>query len=429
MIHSTPHGYRLDVARLDVDEFERLAGLDDDEPTEQIRCAGEALALWRGDPYSELTGDDFAQGTIESLREKRLSVALRRVDGLIDCGRTEEAIADLERLVEEYPFDERLCERLMVGRHRVGNTAAALRAFQAFRSRLGDELGLEPSERLRDLEERILLMDPTLGQLPAAAPHNLPPSVTSFVGREEDAVGVGQLLEESRLVTITGGPGIGKTRMALEVGHRLAAATPGGVWLARLASCSSGPDVAATIASAIGLSDDTPDLRHLGEMLVSRPALLILDNCEHVLQPVRTVVESVLESDGPLRILATSRQRLAIDSEQVWRLGPLDVPGEPDDSVFESETVRLLMDRIAAVDRSFRVRDSDPALLAELCRRTDGIPLAIELAASWLPTIGVEDASRLASGVDPGELVHEDGHGPLHAAVDWSLALLSERGR
>lgn len=430
VIHATPEGYRLDVGWLDVDEFERLAAVTAENPTDRVADADAALALWRGDPFPGLADDGFARGTIDALNELRLTVTVRRIDALLAAGRVEEATPALERLVEGHPYEERLWERLMLARHRVGNTVGALRAFQTIRARLGDELGLEPGDRLRDLEERILLLDPSLGSVATAAtPHNLPPSGTSFVGREEDSHGVVKLLSDFRLVTVTGGPGIGKTRLAVEAGRRLLSSTPGGVWFARLAGAGSAPDVAATVAAAMGIADDTPDLTVLGEMLAVRPAVLVLDNCEHVLDPVRTLVEAALEVDGPLRILATSRQRLAMSDEQVWRLGPLEVPNGDDDSVFDTDAVRLLADRATAVDRTFRIRGTDPALLSELCRRTDGIPLAIELAASWLPSIGVRDAIQLAAGASLDVVADGDHHGSLHAAVDWSLALLTDRGR
>ena len=429
-IHSTPDGYRLDVGWLDVNEFERLASQTAGDPAARLATAEEALALWRDRPFPALADDEFARGAIEALVDLRLTIMVRRVDALLESGRVEEAIPDLEQLVETHPFEERLWERLMIARHRVGNTVGALRAFQDIRARLGDELGLEPGDRLRGLEERILLLDPSLGSVATVVtPHNLSSLGTSFVGREEDSDGIVKLLSDFRLVTVTGGPGIGKTRLAVEAGHRMLSSTPGGVWLARLVGCGSGPDVAATVAAAMGIADDTPDLTSLGEVLAARPALLILDNCEHVLDPVRTLVEAAMAVDGPLRILATSRQRLAMIDEQVWRLGPLEVPQGTDDAVFESEAARLLIDRVMAVDRTFRIRDTDPALLAELCRRTDGIPLAIELAASWLPSIGVRDAISVATGLVTDGVAAEDHHGPLHAAVDWSLALLTDRGR
>lgn len=430
VICSTPDGYRLDVGWLDVDEFERLAGETDGDPAARISSAEAALALWRDDPFPVLADDGFARGAIDALTGLRFTVMVRRIDALLEAGRVEDAIPDLEQLVEANPFEERLWERLMVARHRVGNTVGALRAFQDIRARLGSELGLEPGDRLRSLEERILLLDPTLGSVSrVSTPHNLSSSGTSFVGREDDSDAVVKLLTDFRLVTVTGGPGIGKTRLASEAGHRMLSETPGGVWLVRLVGCGSAPDVAATVAAAMGIADDTPDLTSLGEMLTSRPAILILDNCEHVLDPVRILVEAAMAVDGPLRILATSRQRLAMTDEQVWRVGPLDVPDGADDSVFESEAVRLLIDRVMAVDRTFRIRDTHPALLSELCRRTDGIPLAIELAASWLPSVGVRDAISVATGVVTDGVGAEDHHGPLHAAVDWSLALLTDRGR
>jgi predicted ATPase/DNA-binding SARP family transcriptional activator len=438
VIESALDGYRLDLDThcFDVDEFVRLA--DDAEraakhgvPEETEAFAAAALELWRGDPFPDLDGDEYARGPTEALIETRVHTETRRLDALLAVGRAEEALPELERLVAERPYEERLWERLMLARYRIGNAAGALRAFQTVRSILGEQLGIEPGDRLRGLEERILLHDPSLGRPNAIpTPHNLPSSHTSFVGRSADAEGLVSLLEHHRLVTVTGGPGLGKTRLATEVGHRMVTEVPGGVWFARLVGATTESDVTATISAAMGILDDVSDPAQLGRAVAGRPQLLVLDNCEHVLDHVRRFVTACLDTNGPLRILATSRHRLGLLREQVWRIAPLGLPADGGRRVFESDAVRLLIDRAEAADRSFRGRETDPAQLAELCRRTDGIPLAIELAASWLPSIGVPDAMDLA-GIPAPEAFDdiEPHHRSLRAAVDWSFALLAEADR
>lgn len=438
VVESTPDGYRLNLSGhwFDVDEFQRLATAAErtdvaSTPGEVAEMAEAALGLWRGDPFPDLVDVAYARGKVEALLDVKRRTQVKRLDALLAAGRVEEALPELERLVSNHPYEESFWERLMLARYRIGNTAGALRAFQAVREMLGDELGIEPGVRLRSLEERILLHDPGLGMTATLpTPHNLPQSRSSFVGRTNDTDAVLDLLTEHRLVTVTGGPGLGKTRLAIEVGQRMLDTVPGGVWLARLVGAKSEEDLTATIAAAMGVVDDVADLAELGEIVAVRPQVLILDNCEHVLDHVLRFVTACLAVEAPLRVLATSRRRLGLAAEHTWRLAPLSLPSSDGVDVFESDAVRLLVDRAEAADRQFRARNSDPAQLAELCRRTDGIPLALELAASWLPSIGVADASDLVGTVAPGSTVGVDAHHrSLHAAVDWSFALLAESDR
>ena len=436
VIQSTSAGYRLDVAAhwFDVEEFEKRAArveeLSVEDPT-AVEIATEALRLWRGEPFPDLAGDDYARGQVGALIETRRRVEMRRLEALLAAGRAEEALSDLERLVSEQPYEERFWELLILARYRIGNTAGALRAFQTVRAVLGEELGIEPGTRLRDLEERILLHDPSLGSQPGAAtPHNLPASTSSFVGRARDVEAVSGLLAGHRLVTVTGGPGLGKTRLVIEVGHRLREKFPGGVWLVRLAGARTEQDVTATIAAATGIVHDVFDATELGALVSSRPQLVILDNCEHVLDHVRPFVLACLESEGPAAILTTSRRRLGLGAEQVWRLGPLGLPPEVGEGALETDSVRLLVDRARAIDRSFRVDEVSLDSLVTLVRHTDGIPLALELAASWLPSIGVEEAIGVVGIPAPDAMDDlDDHHQSMRSAVDWSFALLASEDR
>ena len=432
VIHSTSAGYRIDVAAhwFDVEEFERQALEVDQTPVDDhvvVDAATEALRLWRGDPFPDLAGDDYARGPVGALIETRRRVEMRRLEALLAAGRAEEALADLERLVSEHPYEERFWELLILARYRIGNTAGALRAFQNVRTILGEELGIEPGTRLCDLEERILFHDPSLGSQPGAAtPHNLPASPSSFVGRRREVEAVSGLLRSHPLVTVTGGPGLGKTRLALEVGSGLREVFPGGVWLVRLAGARSESDVTATIAAATRIVHDVFDAAELGALVASRPQLVILDNCEHVLDHVLPFVLACVESGGPAHILTTSRRRLGLGAEQVWRLEPLGLPPPDGRGVLESEAVRLLVDRAQAIDRTLRLDAVNPADLVELVRRTDGIPLALELAASWLPSIGVAEAIGVVGSPAPDALGDlDDHHRSMRSAVDWSFALLA----
>jgi predicted ATPase/DNA-binding SARP family transcriptional activator len=435
VIESTSAGYRIDVTAhwFDVEEFENRALQVEQTPVDDevvVDSAAEALRLWRGDPFPDLAGDDYARGAVGALVETRRRVEMRRLDALLAAGRAEEALPDLERLVSDQPYEERFWELLILAKYRIGNAAGALRAFQTVRTLLGEELGIEPGTRLRDLEERILLQDPSLGSQPGAAtPHNLPASTSSFVGRRPDVAGVSGLLRNHRLVTVTGGPGLGKTRLAIEVGSGLREAFGGGVWLVRLAGARSEDDVIATIAAATGIVHDVSDAAELGALVSSRPQLVILDNCEHVLDHVRPFVLACLESDGAVHILATSRHRLGLGAEQVWRLAPLELPTAAH-AALESDSVRLLVDRAQAVDRSFRLDGVSPDGLIALVKHTDGIPLALELAASWLPSIGVADAIGVAGTPAPDAMADlDDHHRSMRSAVNWSFALLAPPDR
>ena len=432
VIATTATGYRVDVAGhwLDVDEFRRIAAEIETAHVERVvELAPTLVTLWRGEPFPDLADGDLAGGMVESLVETRLRATTKWMDALAATGRETEGLEALERLVAEYPFEERLWERLMLFRYRVGNTAGALRAFQTVRRTLGEELGIEPGDALRDLEERILFADPGLGGVSRARmPHNLPAPNTSFVGRGADVDGVVELLKRHRLVTVTGGPGMGKTRLSLEVGDRMS--TTSAVWFVRLVGADSESDLAASVATVTGLADAVAEIEDLASEVGSRPMLLILDNCEHLVPAVARFVARALAVDGPLRVLATSRQRLAVPGEQVWRLGPLGLPPTDGPEVYSSDAMRLLIDRATAADRTFRARSFDTAQLSVLCQRTAGIPLAIEFAATWLPSIGVPDAVALSGLPAPESMdLMDPHHRSMRDAVEWSLSRIADVDR
>lgn len=418
---TTPNGYRLDMSAvsLDVDELEAAATAvaayrEEGDWEAVLDAAARIRELRRGEPFPDVADDDFARGVRAGLDEMAFSVAEAEVEALLALGRNEYAIARLEELIERRPLQDRLRHRHMLALYRTGRQGEALRVYQAYRRLLGDTMGVEPGPELRALEERILLHDPDLGAAETpASPHNLPDTETSFVGRDAELERLTTALDAHRVVTICGGPGFGKTRLAVEVGRSRLGAQPGGVWLAALGGAIEPRDVAATIASATGAGEGVDGLEALASMLADRPILLVLDNCEHVLEAVRRFVVALGGGDHPCRVLATSRRPLGVPGESVHRIHPL--------SVDANGSVALLADRIRAIVRTFAVTDDNRDAMLDVCRRLEGIPLAIELVARWVPTLGLEDAARL--------LMRVEVETALDTAFEWSLGLLPPEDR
>jgi len=426
----------LDSGRfVEVIEAARAAATNDDWDN-VVDYSNEALAMWKGDPFAELIDDASARPEIVRLGERHLEIIELKMRALLSLGRYSEALPELRALVTDHPLHERFCYQLMVALYRGGRQVEALRTYQALRTMLGEKIGIEPDPSLRMLEERILLQDPALGDpVHIAVPNNLPVIATSFVGRSSAVEKIAARLGTSRLLTIVGGPGFGKTRLAIELGHSSLESYPGGVWFAGLADARSVEDVASTIASATRFQDDITGLTELGLGLASRKILLIVDNCEHVLDACSAFAAAVLSAGGDLRMIATSRTALAVDGEQVWQLDPLSVPvsaiGDvgPTEAV-ASPAVRLFVDRAKAVDRTFGLTSESTPEIVELSRRLAGIPLAIELASRWVPALGISEITSmldLSASQDADDPNH--GAASLRAAIDWSLALLPEEDR
>jgi predicted ATPase/DNA-binding CsgD family transcriptional regulator len=276
---------------------------------------------------------------------------------------------------------------------------------------------------------------------PNAALHNIPIQVTSFIGREREIADVKRLLATSHLLTLTGAGGCGKTRLALQVATDAVSAYPDGVWLAELATLTDAGLVPHAVASAVGVREapgfsvtDT-----LVDYLRSRTLLLVLDNCEHVVGNAAQLVDALLRSCSGVRILATSREPLASPGETTWRVPSLGVPPQPTAGEFspeqlgEYEAVRLFIERASAARSSVAVTAWNAPALAEICRRLDGIPLAIELAAARVRVFSLEQiASRLDDRfrlLTSGQRTAMARQQTLQATVDWSYVLLSEPER
>jgi predicted ATPase/DNA-binding SARP family transcriptional activator len=458
-----PPGYALefDEAAVDAIAFERLttegrAALRAGDPQRAAESLREALAFWRGDPLAEFADRPWAVGEAARLERLYEEALEDRLEADLALGRDAEIVSELEAIVEEHPFRERMWAHLMLALYRVGRQADALDAYRRARETLAEEHGLDPGPELQRLEARILAQDPTLAAPTAAVEQrsperarrgNLPAQVTTFVGRQHELVELGRLLDSSRLVSLTGPGGSGKTRLAIELGRRIADEHRDGLWLVELGPVSDPGDVGNAVASVleprgVGGTEDpgtprmgsTADRTH--EALRGRDAVLILDNCEHLLDPVADLASSILEQHETIKILATSREPLSIPGEARWVVPPLRLPPRAARDVRDllgAEAVRLFVDRAKAANASFDVTKDNAGSVIELCRRLDGLPLALELAAarvSALPVAAIADALHdrfrlLTSGNRSGPLRQQT----LRAALDWSYDLLDEPER
>jgi predicted ATPase/DNA-binding SARP family transcriptional activator len=441
---------RVDSEAIDLRRFEHLVAkgrqkLDQGDAQGSSLLLREALSFWRGPAFAGADSSEFLLGERVRLEALRLDALENRIEAELRLGQHLELIGELERLVAENPFRERLCGQLMLALYRAGRQAEASSAYQAARVRLADELGMDPSPALQDLLTKILRQDRSLEvQRRSGTPQeparltNLPAPLTSFIGREK-AARIEQFLKRSRVVTLVGPGGIGKTRLAVEVGRGLHGAYPDGVWLIELAGLSDGNLIPDAIRVTLGFSEmrSKSGVEAVAAYLQQRSMLIILDNCEHVIEAAAQVVEKLATRCPEVVFLTTSRERLRIPGEQLWEVEPLSVPGANspggDDQIAESEAVQLFLDRAALSRSSFGLTDANRRPVAEISRRLEGIPLALELAAAQVATLSTDELTRRLD--DPFELLtsgHRTAsrrHRTLMAAVQWSYDLLSEEER
>ena len=354
---------RVEPGELDAERFEQLV----DEGSYD-----EALGLWRGPALADLAGEEFAYADAARLDEARRTADEARIAAELEAGSHVALTAELEALVAAHPHRERLRAQQMLALYRSGRQADALAAYRDARTAL-DELGLEPSAELRVLEQRILRHDPDLDLA-------VPPETTPLIGRELEVAAVRALLgrSETRLVTLTGPGGTGKTRLAI------AAATDSArVVFVDLSPVSDPALVLATAARAIGAPESRGgnDLATLVEALAGESTLLVLDNFEQVLDAASDVARLVA-AVPPLQVIVTSRAPLRIAVERVYAVPPLPIPeaGEVTaTSIARTPAVRLYAERASATDPRFAVTDENATAVARICRALDGLPLALEL--------------------------------------------------
>ncbi|MEU2058982.1 BTAD domain-containing putative transcriptional regulator [Streptomyces sp. NPDC013455] len=436
-VASADGGYRLTAAPEDVDvtRFDRLTGdglaaLADGDPDKAAAVLDDALALWRGAALADLPGHTAEAARWES---RRLDALRARYTAALALGRAEEALPELTALCDGHPLDEPLQVLRLRALRDAGRPAQALAAYEDVRRLLADRLGSDPGPELRALHAELLHEEPVDAR-PPAHPGNLPARLTSFVGREADIRAIGADLAAARLVTLLGPGGAGKTRLSQEAAEAVRHTVRDGVWLAELAPVDEPEAVPQAVLTAIGaretvlhgagvetmraVADRHGDpLERLVEHCARRRMLLVLDNCEHVVDAAARLTERLLARCPGLTVLATSREPLGVPGERVRPVEPLPEP----------VALRLLADRGAAARPGFRV-DDDREACAEICRRLDGLPLAIELAAARLRMLTprqiadrLDDRFRLLTSGSRTVLPRQQ---TLRAVVDWSWDLL-----
>ena len=445
-IVTRPPGYLLDIEPTAVDALRFARDVADArrnaeaESPRAVRRYRDALALWRGPPLVEFAAEAWAVPEVRRLEELRLAAIEERIDVELDAGRHGELVDQLEALVVEHPLRERFHAQLMLALYRSGRQADALTAYQRTRELLAEELGLEPSAALKDLEAAVLRQDPTLVadiQPPAGRQGNLPARLASFVGRHEELAELVAMLDEHRLDTIAGPGGTGKTTLALTAARHVTDDLPDGAWFVDLSGVSEERTVADAIADALTLPRTDPlpgeaPESPLARRLAAQEALIVLDNCEHLLDTAATITQQLLSRCPDLRILATSREPLAVPGERQFQLGPLATPPADAtvDQLVSSPAVQLFVDRARAAARGFDVDDTNAADIGLLCQRLDGIPLAIELAAARVTALPVAQiVARLGDRfrlLTSGTRTAPPRQRTLRPTVDWSHELLTE---
>ena len=439
-IVAAPDGYALAGASVDAERFEELlararsAARAGDAGRAAELVAG-ALALWRGRPLQGLPDSRWVGAEAARLEALRTDALEEQFESALALGKQAEVVGQIRRVLEEHPFRERLWGQLMLALYRSGRQAEALEAFGQARGLLAEELGVEPGPGLQRLQAAMLAHDPALASVPVAGgPRGrLPAPVTSLVGRQQALAEAVELVEGHRLVTLVGPPGVGKSRLALEAARAVEPDFAGGVWFVELARAGRPADVARVVARALDARGPTPSrdpLARVVQFLRQADVLLVLDGCEPVIEEAARVAAGVLAECPGVRVLATSREVLHLDGEARLVVAPLAVPAAGVDAgeLAGSESVRLFLERARASRPGLPLTEDRLALAAEICRRVDGLPLAIELAAARVSVLGLREILSALESRRPLFVDARDrGAVPqryLRTVVAWSHDLL-----
>ncbi|WP_344472445.1 BTAD domain-containing putative transcriptional regulator [Nonomuraea monospora] len=477
VVESRPGGYALTVAEDSVDalRFKRLsaAGQGLSAPGSGPADVEAGLELWRGAALADLTAVPRLANVAAALEQERLAAVETRAQQRLAAGLP----VDLSAEVAAHPLRERLCALAMRAMAAAGRQAEALELFERTRRTLADELGVDPGAELRaahlavvsgaiaagpNASEAVVAGEGASVRWPVRHKGNVRAPRTGIIGREAELEQLLGLLDKAELVTLVGPGGAGKTRLATEVALRMAGGGLDGVWMVELAPVSEPGDVAGALLEVLGLREDRPRYRpaeeELGrhkaadpaglaferaadpvavavEALAGRRVLLVLDNCEHLVGPAAELAERLLTECPALRVLATSREPLGVPGEHLAPVPPLEPPplGADPGTAAAYPSVRLLVERATAARPAFALDESNVKDVVALCRRLDGMPLAIELAAARLRTMTprqladrLDDRFRLLTGGSRTALPRQQ---TLRAVVEWSWDLLDDQER
>jgi predicted ATPase len=415
----------------DVSEFERLARTP--------ATKAQAVEIYTGDLFEGLD-DEW----IVPIRERYRALVLSVLAELIDVHERASDVANTLRfgrmLVRFDPLREDVVRRLMLMRAATGDRAGALQEFKEFERRLSDEMAAEPMRETVECCERIRRGEIAVESTETSKPNNnIPHQTTSFVGRESEIAEIAALIEKNRLVTLVGSGGVGKTRMSLNVVANRLDEYPNGVWLIELAPLKNGEYIPSAVAQTLGimLPPAGNPVDNLVRALKTDRALFVFDNCEHVIDSAALLIASILQGCPEVKVLASSRQGLGIAAEATFRVPSLNFPRDAGSSPMTAAAfsgfaaMALFVERARAVDNRFALTDENAPIIADICRRLDGIPLAIELAATRIKALSprqlsdrLNDRFQVLTGGRRDALPRQQ---TLRAAIEWSLDLLGRR--
>jgi predicted ATPase/DNA-binding SARP family transcriptional activator len=432
VITAAPDGYALAEASVDALRFEEMlaqarAALREGDARAAAESVASALALWRGPALQGLTETAWFSAEARRLEALRVDALEEHFEAALALAEHREIASALRATLEANPFRERLWGQLMLALYRCGRQADALETFQEARRVLAENLGLEPGPELRRLQEAILSHDPAIAAAPPPRRRgNLPTPTTSFVDREDEYAEVVALLREHRLLMLTGPPGVGKSRLALEVMRALQNELGDGVWLVELAHSGGAAGVARLVAQAVDVRGPDPLARTIAR-LRGAEAILLFDACEHALEEAARVASALLAECPSVRVLATSREALHVAGEARLNVQPLPLRRLESRNAADSPAVQLFAARARAARPGFELNAAAAPLAVEIARRVDGLPLAIELAAARVNVLGLAELlsilERRVPLLDEGSAA-DPSRTALEGLVEWSYDLL-----
>jgi predicted ATPase/DNA-binding SARP family transcriptional activator len=440
---------------LDVAQFRSLlaqaAGRS--EPALRIPFLTEATELYRDDflsGFSLKEGPSFnewAMSKAASLRHEFAATLQMLIEDYDALNQSQQAILYAERLIELDPLNEAAHRTLMQLYALTDQQTAAIQQYRSLERLLRKELNVDPQFETRELYKRIRRgeLKPVSAQVRIPSlertkqKHNLPTHLTSFVGREKELDELSRLISQNRLVTLLGAGGIGKTRLALRAGQSLLNQHPDGVWFVPLESITDEDVVAQTVASALAIAPSSEHalVETLTQELQNKNLLLILDNCEHLLDACAQLAEPLLKTCPAVHILATSREALRLEGEAFYHLAPLAIPEgyetQSIEELIQYEAVRLFLERTRLVVSGFELTKANAGTVVRICDRLDGIPLAIELAAAHLDIFTPEEILKQLQHSFDLLVSHTRSvlprHRTMHTSINWGWNLLSELER